>query len=448
MLNLFENYTEQEMDLERSLQESGYVNPTVVLNDEGYLPVHVQSPIGFFTEMHQLAGSKNLTPKFFNEVAVPNFWEIKGDGQKAEIFEGYKKKGHIHYSKRREDYRAVSAVEWFNEEERLRSVDLYNQYGGLFGKKTYSDGQLTLTTYFNPKGQEVLLFNHVTQTIQVNYEGKIHFFESFNDFILFYFKVAQIHSTNIFYNSLGRPFFITSALQRENPQKVYSHTLFWQEESQVMPGNMTSILENESSATKHIVIQNREEYVRLQKQVPEKAKVSLDYLGYLYPLSHRQTLNKSALVLTNSDDIAQLESLVKSLPHHHFNIAARTTMSTKLMAFDAYSNVTLYPTVEEGDLQDLMDKSSLYLDINHGNEVEHVLRKAFEKDQLIMAFKETLHNKRYVAPEHIFEVKAVKELKKMIEGTTRNTRVYRKALSAQWWAAGQSTVEDYKEVLG
>ena len=52
----------------------------------------------------------------------------------------------------------------------------------------------------------------------------------------------------------------------------------------------------------------------------------------------------------------------------------------------------------------LFDRCDYYLDINHESEVASAVKKAFLHNQLILGFKETLHNKAYVADEHVFEV--------------------------------------------
>lgn len=340
-------------------------------------------------------------------------------------------------------------MEWLNEQEKVRSIDLYNQYGILFGKKNYSDGQLALTTYFNTKKQEVLLFNHVTGTIQVNYRGKKYVFENFNDFIIFYFKTAELDTTKIIYNSLATPFFITQALKEKEPKKLYQHILFWQETSDKMPGNMRHLLEDRNTASKQIVIQDREEYLRIKEQIYGKinTQVKVDYLGYIYNLKSRRSIDKSLLIVTNSDQIANLEEIVKALPDYQFNIAARTTMSERLLAYDHYKNVTLYPTVEEEEITLLLEKNSLYLDINYGNEVDQIIRKAFENNQLIFAFKDTLHSKRYVYQENIFESNQVEQVVKAIKRVGQNMKEFRKYLGSQWWTAGQSTCENYKDVL-
>ncbi|KXT59353.1 accessory Sec system glycosylation chaperone GtfB [Lactococcus sp. DD01] len=447
MINLFENYLEKEKDLCNSLNKAGYTHTTVVLNDDGYLPENITSPIQYFTQ----ASSKYQkgTPKFFNELEVPYYWEIKGDGQKAEIFEGYKKKGRILYSQRRGDYRVVKAVEWLNEQEKVRSTDLYNQFGKLFGRKSYSDGQLILTTYFSEKNQEVLLFNHITGTIQVNFENTKYIFEKFVDFIMFYFEVSGLDYTKILYNSLAMPFFITQAFKAKYPQKIYQHTLFWQEISSSIPGNMSLLLNDKHSATTKIVIQDREEYLRIKQQAHERfdTKVQLNYLGYIYDLKERNPVARSVLIVTNSDQIANIEYLIEALPHHQFHIAARTAMSNRLLDYDKYSNVALYPAIEEKELEHLFQKNSFYFDINYGNEVEQVIRRAFENNKLIFAFKETLHNKRYICSENIFEMQQVNQFVQKILKVSQDVKEYRDVLAIQRWAAGQATVENYKEIL-
>ncbi|MDT2887977.1 accessory Sec system glycosylation chaperone GtfB [Lactococcus lactis] len=447
MINLFENYRQVEKDLEESLIQAGYRNRTIVLNDDGYLPNHVNSPISFFSGISENKTLKNHSPKFFNEVSVPNYWEIKGDGQKAEIFEGYKKRGKINYSEVKREHRAVKSVEWLNDSGRIRAIDLYNKYGMLYGRESYSDGLLTLTTYFNESLLEVILINHVTQSIQLNYKQKKYIFDSYNDFIIFYLQESKVNSSQIFYNSLGRPYFITEALKNKEPDKNYNHTLFWQEESADIPGNMRMILSAKGGATKTIIVQNRQEYIRIHKQINVKSKVRIDYLGYLYPIKKRNKMNKSILIVTNSDNIPYLSELARKLSDYRFNIAARTTMSDKLLSLEKLSNIYLYPTVESSELGNLISECSFYFDINYGNQVEDIIRTAYENSQLIMGFAETIHNKQYISPDNIFSKQRWEDLSNALLKVTNTARGYQTALAEQMWAAGQSSKADYKEVL-
>lgn len=447
MLNLFENYNEPERDLEHSLGDAGYTHSTVVLNDNGFLPKHVISPVGFFTGMDKEKEISSQKARFFNELSLPAYWEIRADGSQAGIYEGYKKKGQIRYSNRPGDYRLIEAVEWLNDLGKVRVVDLYNQNGHLYGKETYSDGAHVLSTFFDTLKREVLLFNHVTQTIQVNLKGKSFVFEDYNSFILFFFKVAELPVNKIFYNSLGRPFFITNALKRVSPEQSFQHTLFWQEISQEMPGNMQGIFKESQPATTHIVVQNRDEYVRLMEQLNQPSIVKMDYLGYLYDFKKEAILNTQILIHTNSDQLVGIQELTDALPNMTFTIAARTEMSQKLVGLEKKENVRLYPNVTTEDLQQLVLESSFYLDVNRGGEVDNILRQAFEHNLLILGFKETQHNPRLVYPQHMFEVNNKEALISTLKNASNSQENYHAALQEQVWAAGQETVENYKDVL-
>ncbi|MDG4969784.1 accessory Sec system glycosylation chaperone GtfB [Lactococcus lactis] len=447
MINLFENYTHSEVLLEDSLNQAGYENPTVVLNDDGYLPVHVTSPIGFFTGMDSIKSSLGFSPKFFNEISVPYYWEIIGDGAVAEIFEGYKKKGVINYNTRYGDSRFVESVEWLNDEERLRSVDLYNQNGKCFGKRTYSDGELTLTSYFDDNHREVILINHIVGTIQVDYQNKNYIFTSFEDFVLFYFEVSQVEVNHIFYNSLGVPFFISNALKARTPNNNYNHTLFWQELSQVIPGNMKSILEDVKSPTKHIIVQDRAEYERIKHEVSLSTETKISYLGYLYRIKIRTLFDPSILIVTNSDQIAQIEELIELLPGYQFLISARTEMSQVLRNLNQYSNVQLYPQGTEKEIEGLIDRSSIYLDVNYGKEVGNILWKAFENNLLLLTFNETAHNKRVIDKKNCFDLSDVKSLSDKLNRILIDQTTYFEYLNEQQISVGQVSLEDYREVL-
>lgn len=49
MINLFDSYTQSSWDLHFSLIKSGYINPTIALNDDGFLPDDVTSPYLYYT---------------------------------------------------------------------------------------------------------------------------------------------------------------------------------------------------------------------------------------------------------------------------------------------------------------------------------------------------------------------------------------------------------------
>ena len=56
MINLFEDYSQGSWDLHYSLIVAGYVNTTVCLSDNGFLPSDVTSPYLFFTGFDKVQG--------------------------------------------------------------------------------------------------------------------------------------------------------------------------------------------------------------------------------------------------------------------------------------------------------------------------------------------------------------------------------------------------------
>ena len=52
MINLFEDYSQGSWDLHYSLIVAGYVNTTVCLSDDGFLPSDVTSPLTRFKVLH------------------------------------------------------------------------------------------------------------------------------------------------------------------------------------------------------------------------------------------------------------------------------------------------------------------------------------------------------------------------------------------------------------
>lgn len=110
MINLFEDYSQGSWDLHYSLIVAGYVNTTVCLSDNGFLPSDVTSPYLFFTGFDKVQGSA----LYFNQVPVPDYWEILGTNSNAEIFRFDKKRGHIHYAHPAHQ-RLVKAVDWYDE---------------------------------------------------------------------------------------------------------------------------------------------------------------------------------------------------------------------------------------------------------------------------------------------------------------------------------------------
>ncbi|MCG9798455.1 accessory Sec system glycosylation chaperone GtfB, partial [Staphylococcus argenteus] len=67
---------------------------TIVLNDNGFLPDEIITPYRFFAGTQNF---ENMSPRFFNQINVPTFWEIKGNNNSAVITDMGRVRGKIFY---------------------------------------------------------------------------------------------------------------------------------------------------------------------------------------------------------------------------------------------------------------------------------------------------------------------------------------------------------------
>ena len=170
---------------------------------------------------------------------------------------------------------------------------------------------------------------------------------------------------------------------------------------------------NKKSQTNHIYFQVKDDFDYLmQHKRPEYEMIS--YLGYIYSFIRKNKGSKNVLIMTNSDQIEHLTEIVEQLPEYQFHIGALTEMSPKLMAYQQYDNVTLYPNISPQDIDVVFEKCDIYLDINYGNEIIGALRRAFLNNMIILGFNETNHSHKYIMDENFFDSQNVEQLIKRI----------------------------------
>ena len=82
---LFDNYSIDSQDLHRSFQMAGKDYPAVVIEEDGFLPEDVISVYGFF--LGDFKNAKNIPgkPRYFNQITVPDYWEISGNNNSGKI---------------------------------------------------------------------------------------------------------------------------------------------------------------------------------------------------------------------------------------------------------------------------------------------------------------------------------------------------------------------------
>ncbi|MDO5403439.1 MAG: accessory Sec system glycosylation chaperone GtfB [Eubacteriales bacterium] len=431
MILLCDTYSEDSRKLHESFMHAGYECPVVVIDEDGFLPEGVISVYGFF--LGSFPKGKNVMgkPRYFNQITVPDYWEISGTNAGAKVNDLYRERGRIFYANPL-NKRLVRVVDWYDEKGTVRSSDHYNSRGALWGRTIFNaKGQRVNKSYFDADGREIIVENYVTKDIILNDADVVKIFHSKLEFIMYFLKKAEFNQTRLFYNTLSTPFFVSEKLK---PQAEKRDILFWQEHKREdIPGNMQVILSGQANRTSEIIVQNRAAYDKLIELGANPEQVHK--LGYIYPFERDNSHKLEALICTNSDNIEQCEKIVTALPDMHFNIAALTEMSSKLMSMETYENVTLYPGVRTDILEELFDQCDFYFDINHESEIVSSVYKAFLHNQLIFAFEETKHNADFVSDDNIYMAAEADEMIKDIKELMSNRAEIDERLSKQHKAA-------------
>lgn len=395
---LFDNYSTESRNLYESFQNAGIQVSAAVIEDDGFLPDGLISVYGYFLgDFSQTAGRQGR-PLFFNELQVPDFWEIESSNASGRVMNYNRERARIYYAEPT-NRRLVKLVDWVDENGVVRLCEHYNKYGALFCRTTFNKkGEKVSRNFFSAEGKEVIVENFVTSDIIVTMGGKDRILHGKREFVRFFLQVTGLGQQRLFFNSLSFPFFASLDL----PDNGQRDALFWEEEIyDGIPGNMQMILNHSAPRTKIIYVQKREAYEKLIKLGASKEMVK--ELGYVCSFERENQGNKEALICTNSDQIERLTELVEALPELHFHIAALTEMSQRLHDFERYENVSLYPGVKLSVLDKLFARCDYYFDNNHEAEIVDAVHRAFLNQMLIFGVKEYVHNRNYIAEEHIFE---------------------------------------------
>lgn len=421
-------WTQLAKDLVYTLNRLGQKNVIISLEPDGFLPSDIENPFLYYLGNRQKAGK----PLFFNQVIVPEFWEIQGDAHRGWIRQQNTTRANIVYLPD-SPFRQVKAVEWLDNHGSVKSVDHYNKFGEIFAKTHYmEENQPFQTIYYDELGYERIIENHVTQDILLIVEEGMRVFHDRVAFYISFLKERQYDLSQILFNSLATSFFVSLGLENSG-----NDLLVWQEEiNHELPGNMQFILDNRAIRCNKILVPVPETYHRIQQLVSSEYKNMFEPFEYMYEWTKENQYKKQALIVTNSDQIEQLQTLVERIPELTFHIAAPTEMSTTLMDYIRYKNVVLHQTVSQEQLNDLYQQCDIYLDINHYQEVPLSIRRAFLANQLILAYSHTIHQRQYVAREHIFEVENTNNMIELLKRCIENQIIFEEELIRQRKSAG------------
>lgn len=436
MINLFDKWDQAARNFKLAQLIAQLNIPTVVIDDDGFLPREIQSPMQYYCS-HTNDGK----PLYFDQIPVPRFWRIVGNSNGAQIYDLNHKRADVIFTKK-DNTRLVKQVRWQNEAGQLQWVDEYDQYGHLFAKTSWSDNQARLKQYFDEKGRVVIESHLDNGSIFLNTGEESRYFKTLPDFVSDYLQKSGLNLEQIFYNTLSTSFFTTLKL----PQSGHD-TLFWHEPIKgELPGNLNYIYKNQTR-TRHVVVQDYRVWRANQQLFKTNERVDTRYLGIVYPHPRGNSLRPKILIMTNSDQIMNLENLVKILPQFEFHIAALTEMSDRLMGMQKYDNVHLYPIIGMDKARRLIKKCDVYLDINQGDEILDAVRAAFENNMLILGFNETLHEPRLVADENRYSAAEYDKLAIKIVQAVAQAEEMQRLIDTQRQEASDEPVERFKSGL-
>ena len=442
MILLTEQLNDDSTKLAISLDAAGYDYQAVVINYDGFLPDEAVSPYGYFVSGGEEPQGK---PLYFDKLDIPELWEIESSNASGELLEYEQLRAKLFYVEPKEK-RFIRIVDWLDKNGKVRFSDHYDKFGRRFARTILNREQKPVhKTYFDAQNREVITENLLTGTIILTWQGKELFFRSKSDFVVFYLEQCGAQPERLLINSLSVPFFAADKLKAKRPEMTHN-ILFWQEPiGDDIPGNMKAILSSGTGGVEKIVVQRADAAEKIASLPVDQSKFA--GLGYIYDVEGENHASPEALIFTNSDQIERLEELVDRLPEVHFHIGAITEMSQKLMAFDRRKNVTLYPVISDRNVSELREKCDFYLDINHGGEILTAVRSAFLGNQVIFAFKQTVHARSFISPENIFDSGDWEKLAERLRLLVGNAEAVNEALAAQAVHANAAEPEDYRAVI-
>lgn len=440
MINLFENFDHASLDLLRSERIAKFNIPSVAINDNGFLPAEIDTPVKYFCQLNS-----SRKPLYFDQVPLPNkYWRIQGNAQGAQVMDLTTKRADIKY-RLNDNSRLVQEVVWYDRFGKAAFTDHYDQHGFLFAKTLFQNGVPAVKKYFNHQNEEVIVHLLQSGNIFLNVGRKQRHFADLRSFLKYFLELRHYDLDHVIYNSLNQSLQVSLSLP-----KIGEDILFWHEkvEKDNLPGNMKFLMDNETR-TRHVVFQRYNDWQRLKGQLTSASASHVDfqYLGMIYPHPRANQLRATALIFTNSDQVVHLKELVQLLPNVHFSVAALTDMSDKLLAFNSSSNVSLYPRVTGKQVKQLVKDNDIYLDINKGNEIVDAVRGAFEQNMLILGFKSTLHQPMLIADENVYGDDQTEQMAQKILSALVKPKLMKDLIDTQRREAGDVNVDDYQRVF-
>ncbi len=154
-------------------------------------PDDVTSPYLYYTGFAKTGAGR---PLYYNELRVPDTWEIIGFSSGADIVDLGVRKGQNCPANPNHKRLIIKEVDWFDEQGRVILKDRFNKFGFCFAQTFYNaDGQAIQTSYYNKDRQEVISENHMTGDYILNDNNQFKVFKSKVEFVINYLQEAKFN---------------------------------------------------------------------------------------------------------------------------------------------------------------------------------------------------------------------------------------------------------------
>ncbi|MBM6956537.1 hypothetical protein H5972_04565 [Ligilactobacillus salivarius] len=321
-------------------------------------------------------------------------------------------------------YGVVKGITWLNNNGQEVRKDYYNQYGWRYMSEDFNNDKIISRTYYSYSQKVIIMENLTTNTVQ--FMNREELYPNYEALVVDYliqkgYQVDKLMTNN---HNIAEKLPVKDKyllLDRENNTEKIQTLL---EHGRI--NKVLNLTEN-----KNLALSNVEELNYLHK-FPEKA---------WHPIAY---------VHTDSENLEQIENLVKELPDIMFYISARTAMSAKLVNLQLHRNVILFhglSNIEEKS-KELLDEASIYLDINHDfyDEQLDMVKQAYFANDLIVTFDNIRHRQKLVLDKNVFKSHEFESLAAYIENIASGKIDYQAELRQQQELINKNILE-WKQVV-
>lgn len=362
---------------------------------------------------------ENSSPLHMTQLPLPRFWEVLSSG---DIIAEGNKKGKIYCYPQWPQM--VEVVEWYDNKGICCAKDHYDLSGTCFQREIWSGGKKEIDIYGQENQEQLYLFSSHDRALYREANGQEQGFSSIDE------ARKLILDKQL---STGDCLVLSDiSLLREIPNFSSNQLVFYMREE--LSAEDISYLKD-----------------RCGKLLTRDLKLKIDNMNL--PLIYLPTFlgafrefRPHILILTDTQELEQIEVLVSALPNFEFHIAALTVMGGRLLDLDCLANVHLYPGLSREIYEKLLQTCSIYLDISHAQEILDGSRTALENGMILYAFKETCHQPEFYATDHVFSRDCIAEMIDELSQLT-NPEKYQSAYDKQKMNPCLVTREELKLLL-